>query len=116
MPGRDRAAMLFKTKYGAEPAGLARAPGSVNLIGEHTDYNGGYVLPMAIEQAVWIAYRPRSDRKVLVRSEAFVDDARFDLVGLTRGEGWAEYVKGVAWAMESAGNRLQGWEGIIASD
>jgi len=116
MPGRDRAAMLFKTKYGAEPAGLARAPGSVNLIGEHTDYNGGYVLPMAIEQAVWIAYRPRSDRKVLVRSEAFVDDARFDLDGLTRGEGWAEYVKGVAWAMESAGNRLQGWEGIIASD
>ncbi|HDH25924.1 MAG TPA: galactokinase [Actinobacteria bacterium] len=108
--------MLFTTKYGARPTGLVRAPGRVNLIGEHTDYNGGYVLPMAIERAVWIAFRPRSDRQVILRSEAFVDDARIDLDQLTRGEGWAEYAKGVAWAMEKAGNRLRGWEGVIASD
>jgi len=114
--GRDRATMLFTTKYEAKPTGLVRAPGRVNLIGEHTDYNGGYVLPMAIERAVWIAFRPRSDRHVILRSEAFVDDARLDLDQLTRGEGWAEYAKGVAWAMEKAGNRLHGWEGVVASD
>ncbi|NIA24696.1 MAG: galactokinase [Gammaproteobacteria bacterium] len=108
--------MLFTTKYDAKPTGLVRVPGRVNLIGEHTDYNGGYVLPMAIERAIWIAFRPRSDRKVFLRSEAFVDEARLDLDELTRGEGWAEYAKGVAWAMEKAGNRLQGWEGVIASD
>jgi len=116
VPGRDRATMLFATKYDAKPTGLVRSPGRVNLIGEHTDYNNGFVLPVAIEKAVWIAFRPRSDRKVILRSEAFVDDARLDLDELTRGEGWAEYAKGVAWAMERAGNRLHGWEGVIASD
>ncbi len=116
MPGRDRATMLFTTKFGAEPSGLVRVPGRVNLIGEHTDYNRGFVLPMAVDREVWIAYRPRSDRRIVLRSEAFVDDIHIDLDALTRGEGWGEYVKGIAWAMETSGNRLQGWEGVVASD
>lgn len=116
MAARDRAIMLFTTKFGESPEGLVRAPGSINLIGEHTDYNQGFVLPVAIDKSLWIAYRPREDREVRVRSEGFVEDARFNLDVISRGEGWAEYVKGVAWALTQAGNRLNGWEGVATSD
>jgi galactokinase len=116
MPGRERSMMLFTTKFGREPLGLVRSPGRINLIGDHTDYTGGLVLPVAIDRAIWIAFRPREDRTVRLRSEAFVDDVRIDLDAMNRSEGWAEYVKGVAWALEHTGNRLQGWEGVIASD
>jgi galactokinase len=116
MPGRERATMLFTTKHGRAPAGLVRSPGRINLIGDHTDYTGGFVLPVAIDRAVWVAYQPRNDRQVRLRSEAFVDDVHFDLDELNRSEGWAEYPKGVAWVMEHAGNRLRGWDGVITSD
>jgi galactokinase len=116
MPGRERATILFTTKYGREPEGLVRSPGRINLIGDHTDYTGGLVLPTAIDRAVWVAFRPRSDRIVRLRSEAFVDDVLIDLDGLARSQGWGEYVKGVAWALEQSGNRLMGWEGVITSD
>jgi len=116
MPGRERATILFTTKYGREPDGLVRSPGRINLIGDHTDYTGGLVLPTAIDRAIWVAFRPRPDRVVRLRSEAFVDDLHIDLDELSRGQGWGEYVKGVAWALEQSGNRLQGWEGVIASD
>ena len=58
----------FQTRYGTPPEFVVRAPGRVNLIGEHTDYNDGFVLPMAIDRAIWIALRPRADRRVRVRS------------------------------------------------
>jgi galactokinase len=116
MPGRERATMLFTTKYGREPSGLARSPGRVNLIGDHTDYTGGLVLPAAIDRAIWVAFRPREDRVVRVRSEAFVDDVSIDLDEMARSQGWGEYVKGVAWALEQSGNRLRGWNGVITSD
>ncbi|MFZ0491750.1 MAG: galactokinase [Acidimicrobiia bacterium] len=116
MPGRERATMLFTTKHGREPSGLVRSPGRINLIGDHTDYTGGLVLPTAIDRALWVAFRPRDDRVVRVRSEAFVDDVFIDLDGLVRSQGWGEYVKGVAWALEESGNRLQGWDGVITSD
>ena len=116
MPGRERSTMLFTTKHGREPSGLVRSPGRINLIGDHTDYTGGLVLPMAIDRAIWVAFRPRDDRVVRVRSEAFVDDVRIDLDELARGQGWGEYVKGVAWALEQSGNRLLGWDGVVTSD
>ena len=116
MPGRERSTMLFTTKHGREPSGLVRSPGRINLIGDHTDYTGGLVLPMAIDRAIWVAFRPREDRVVRVRSEAFVDDVLIDLDELARGQGWGEYVKGVAWALEQSGNRLQGWDGVVTSD
>jgi galactokinase len=116
MPGRERSTMLFTTKYGREPIGLVRSPGRINIIGDHTDYTGGVVLPMAIDRSVWIAFRPREDRIVRLRSEAFVDDVRIDLDSLARSDGWDEYVKGVAWALEKTGNRLRGWDGTIASE
>ena len=56
----------FVRLYGEQPTHIVRAPGRVNLIGEHTDYNDGFVLPMAIDKAAWIALRPRNDQRVSV--------------------------------------------------
>ena len=89
-------------------------PGRVNLIGEHTDYNDGFVLPMAIDRAVWIALRPRSDRRVVVHSIDYEETAEFSLDALTHDEaGWIEYLKGTAWSLQEAGCRLAGWEGVL---
>lgn len=112
----------FGRRFGAEPDVLVRAPGRVNLIGEHTDYNDGFVLPLAIERAVWIGLRPRTDRVVRLGSVDFEDEVVFELGRLERGAlepggaGWGEYVKGTAWALEQAGHGLVGWEGVLASD
>ncbi len=107
----------FVSHYGEPPAMVVRAPGRVNLIGEHTDYNDGFVLPMAIDRAVWIALRPRRDRQVSVYSLDLDASERFDLADLRYTDaGWIEYLKGVAWALGEAGDALQGWEGVMAGD
>jgi galactokinase len=107
----------FQEHFGQPPAHIVRAPGRVNLIGEHTDYNDGFVLPMAIDRAAWIALRPRDDKRVIVRSMDFDQTAEFTLDHLSKaGDEWIEYVKGVAWALNEAGYTLGGWEGILAAD
>ncbi len=107
----------FKARFGAAPDLIVRAPGRVNLIGEHTDYNDGFVLPMAIDRAVWIALRRRDDERVSAHSLDFDQTVAFSLGALVRGPaGWAEYLKGVAWALQEAGCRLRGWEGVLAGD
>jgi galactokinase len=107
----------FEQRFQAPPSIVVRAPGRVNLIGEHTDYNEGFVLPLAIDRAVWIALRPRADRQVLAHSLDFADSTAFALDDLRRDDGgWAEYLKGVAWALQQAGHTLRGWEGVIAGD
>jgi galactokinase len=114
---RERVVEGFRGRFGGEPSLIVRGPGRVNLIGEHTDYNDGFVLPMAIDRAVFIALRPRRDEYVLVQSldfEGVTDFSLFELAHL--GEHWGEYVKGVAWAMQEAGMALRGWEGVLAGD
>lgn len=114
---RARVRAEFQRRFGAEPSFLARAPGRVNLIGDHTDYNDGFVLPMAIDREVWFAVRPRSDRRVAVHSIDFDEDGTFALDdGRTRNGGWVEYLRGVAWALEDAGRPTRGWEGVAAGD
>jgi len=107
----------FVTRFRGEPQWIVRAPGRVNVIGEHTDYNDGYVLPLAIDPSVWIAVRARTDRVVRAWSIDFKDAVQFDIDALSPGkiEGhtWGEYVKGAAWALREAGHRLDGWEGTI---
>ena len=114
---RARVIEEFERRFGERPAWVARAPGRVNLIGDHTDYNDGFVLPLAIDRAVWIALRPRDDHRVAVHSLDFHQDAAFE-VGRdgARTSGWHEYVRGVGWALAEAGHRLQGWEGVVAGD
>jgi galactokinase len=106
----------FGSYFIGRPAFLVRAPGRVNLIGEHTDYNEGFVLPMAIDRAVWIALTPRTDRLVRLRSLDFDAEIEFSLDNLAKGEGWPEYVKGVAYFLQKAGFVLRGWDGVMAGD
>jgi galactokinase len=107
----------FERRFGEPPTFVVRAPGRVNLIGEHTDYNDGFVLPMAIDRAIWIALRPREDGEVHAHALDFDEKTSFALDGLKRGDaGWAEYLKGVAWSLQEAGYELRGWEGVLAGD
>jgi len=113
----DRAADAFRAQCGGEPALLVRAPGRVNLIGEHTDYNEGFVLPMAIDRAAWIALRPRVERRVTVHAADFGGTLDFAIPTIEKGgPAWGEYVKGVAWSLIEAGHTLAGWEGAVAGD
>ncbi|MEW5986254.1 MAG: galactokinase [Chloroflexota bacterium] len=113
----ERVTSEFEGRSGRLPMFVVRAPGRVNLIGEHTDYNDGYVMPMAIDRAVWIALRPRPDRCVLLHSLDMAETAAFDLDSLQRKPStWLEYVKGVAWALQAEGYTLMGWEGVMAGD
>ena len=111
------ACQSFTTLFGGQPQWLVRAPGRVNLIGEHTDYNDGFVLPMAIDRAVWIALRPRLDRRVRVHSLDFDQTQEFAIdLPLVPGKDWVDYVKGVTWALGQAGRSLVGWEGVLVGD
>jgi galactokinase len=106
----------FTQRFGSPPGAIVRAPGRVNLIGEHTDYNDGFVLPMAIDRAIWIALRPRPDRQVLTYSLDFAESAEFALDQLEKQAGWLEYLKGVAWALQEAGYSLTGFDAVVAGD
>jgi len=113
----SRVMEAFRQRFGTPPWYVVRAPGRVNLIGEHTDYNDGFVLPMAIERAVWIALSPLAGPHVSAYSLDFNDVAEFALGDLrhTAG-GWSEYLKGVAWALQEAGYPLCGWRGVLSGD
>lgn len=97
---------------------LFRAPGRVNLIGEHTDYNEGFVLPMAIDRETCVAARPRADRLVRVFSVNLNEHAAFDLdrPGERERGIWLDYVEGVARALERRGVPLGGADLAVSSD
>lgn len=108
----------FTAEFGEAPAFIVRAPGRVNLIGEHTDYNDGFVFPMAINRATWIALRPRDDKRVLAISLDMDDQGEFSLDDLRQSSepDWIDYLVGVAWALLERGYALRGWEGVMAGD
>lgn len=99
----------FQRLYGSR-ARVFRAPGRVNLIGEHTDYNDGFVMPAAIDFAVWIAIAPRSDRKLVIHSINFSESTEIYLQdGAVRTQKhWSDYIHGVAVMLEKTGHYLQG--------
>jgi galactokinase len=103
---------------GKKPPRTFRAPGRVNLIGEHTDYNDGLVMPAAIEFATYAEVTERSDRRLVVRSENYSETREFDLDDAEpRAEGhWSDYVRGVAVTLERAGHRVHGANLRIRSD
>jgi galactokinase len=117
MEARVRVQEAFVKRFGRPAELFVRAPGRVNLIGEHTDYNDGFVLPMAIDRAVWIALSPRADRRVLISSLQMETTGDFSLEDLHKdGRDWYEYLKGVAWALSEAGYELHGWEGVMSGE
>ncbi len=98
-------------------ARTVRAPGRVNLIGEHTDYNDGFVLPAAIGLGIAIAYVPTDDRRVELVLAATGERTSIDLDAIGERTGsWADYVAGTAWALADAGVPLTGFRGALASD
>ena len=108
---------VFRNRYGSEPR-LFRAPGRVNLIGEHTDYNDGFVLPMAIQQGTTAAGAKRPDRLVRVYSVNLGQGAEFDLdhPGPPRRRIWLDYVEGVAQALLKHASGLSGADLAVESD
>ena len=107
----------FTDRFGIVPEVMVRAPGRVNLIGEHTDYNDGFVLPMAINRAVYIAARRRPDRQVSLFALDMDEAITFNLDDIVYDHaGWAEYVKGVASILKQEGHQLHGWEGVMSGD
>lgn len=103
---------------GHQPTVIARAPGRVNLIGEHTDYNDGYVLPIAMDRSIYVAARPRDDGRLLVRSTLFDRMVLWSLddLGEPSEPRWANYVKGIAAVLMRHGMELCGAELLIASE
>lgn len=112
-------AAAFTDLFDRAPAGVWAAPGRVNVIGEHTDYNDGFVLPFAITSSTLVAAAVREDRTVRVASTFAPDDAPVvvDLDSLARGgvRGWAAYPLGVLWALEQAGHRCPGLDLLVDS-
>ncbi|WP_406692171.1 galactokinase [Saccharopolyspora sp. ID03-671] len=117
-----RAAELFAAEHGRAPSAVWSAPGRVNLIGEHTDYNDGFVLPMAIPHRVAVAIGPRDDRKLVATTwgddgelhqadELVVDDLRPG-----SPTGWPAFPAGVAWALREAGHAVPGLDLLIVGD
>jgi galactokinase len=106
----------FASYFNSESEIIVRAPGRVNLIGEHTDYNDGFVLPMAIDHAVWLALRPRDDRTVRLFSLDLETEAAFELDSLTKGSDWIEYPKSIAYELMKAGYELRGFDAVMTGD
>jgi galactokinase len=114
----ERVASEFAEAFGGKPDGTWWAPGRVNLIGEHTDYNDGFVLPLALEYGVAAAARV-ADRPVLrVRSVQQEATAELPLADIAPGsvDGWSAYVAGVGWALREAGHDVPGLDVVVDGD
>jgi galactokinase len=113
----DAVADAFADLHGRQPFGVFAAPGRVNLIGEHVDYNGGLCLPMALPHATYAAVAPREDETVTVTSrqqdDAFSGD--LDALGPGQATGWAAYAAGVLWALQQDGWKLPGMDVVVDS-
>jgi galactokinase len=109
---------VFEQRYGASPVFLVRAPGRVNLIGEHTDYNEGFVFPVAIDRGITLAASGRTDRIVRLHSADFAAEVEFGLDDIRRDEvqPWSNYSRGVARFMQEAGWAICGMDAVIHGD
>jgi galactokinase len=113
----DLAAHAFSERHGRGPSGVWTAPGRVNLIGEHTDYNEGYVMPFALAQRVTVAAAPRGDDRWSVTSLTNGSTETFTRADLHPGmPGWHAYVAGIVWALEDAGHAVGGADLVLTSN
>lgn len=108
----------FVRHFGGQPTHVAVGPGRVNLIGEHTDYNDGFVLPVALKRDVRLVFRARADRLVRLFSTEYDNGYEFSLDKLAYNDEllWSNYVQGVAWSLQEAGVKLVGMDAIISGN
>jgi len=108
----------FAEIFGEEPAAVVRAPGRVNLIGEHTDYNDGHVLPVAIDRSVLVAAAPRDDQQVVIHALDFDESVEFSLDDIRpdQAQTWSNYQRGVAYFLEERGFELPGLNAVVVGD
>jgi galactokinase len=108
----------FAQHFPGAPPRVFQAPGRVNLIGEHTDYNGGFVLPVAIDRQVLIAARLRMDEQVRLWSISFQQESGFalDHISPDPSAPWSNYVRGVAWVLQQKGLAVCGMDAVIAGN
>ena len=108
----------FDAHFDGEATHLAIAPGRVNLIGEHTDYNDGFVLPVALDRDVRVLFRSRDDRRVKLYALEFDTWADFEIgdTKANRSQLWPNYVQGVGLELAELGVQLQGFEGIVSGN
>lgn len=112
----ERSTAAFRATYRADAPLVVRAPGRVNLIGEHTDYNDGFVLPMALPFALVISAEATDDERVMLQSEDFAP-AEFTIgTDPARTEGWGRYVHGMCNLLAESGYSVSGFRGTVASD
>ena len=109
---------IFAARFDSMPTAMAIGPGRVNLIGEHTDYNDGFVLPVALKRDVRIVFRPRADRRVRLYSAEYDSAFAFDLdrTAYDKSVLWANYMQGVVWALREAGLTLTGLDGVVSGN
>jgi galactokinase len=108
----------FIKRYGAPPTVIAHAPGRVNIIGEHTDYNEGFVLPAAMDRTIYIAAKVRNDDVVNIQSIDYNGDASFTTDQLKDSSlaDWTAYPRGTLWVLKDKGHKLRGMDLVIAGD
>jgi galactokinase len=108
----------FNERFGKSPSIWARAPGRVDLMGSHTDYNMGFVMTMTVDRDTWIAASPRDDNRISIQSCNVPGGATFSLqesIAKDLKTPWTNYVRGVAAVMQASGHRLHGFDGLIHS-
>ena len=112
-----RVKQQFEQTWGSVPAFVAVAPGRVNVIGEHVDYNGGWVLPAAIERYMVMAVRPNGTDQVRLASVNFPERSEFstDQLSPDNGRDWGRYIRGVMAGLKAAGHPLQGFDALVES-
>lgn len=107
----------FRERFGAQPAAVSSAPGRVNVIGEHTDYNGGFVLPMAVDRRICVAFRKRTDRVLQVYSGDFGESFDRDIDdGFLKSGNWSDYVSGSLEVVKERGVEVPGLDVAVAGD
>jgi galactokinase len=108
----------FQKLYDRSPTSMVEAPGRVNLIGEHTDYNGGFVLPTLIPQKTLVYLAPRTDRKVHLATmdrDGHIRRVQYHIGEEQAQEGWGDYIQGLTWLYAREGISIQGFDALITS-
>ena len=117
MKAVEKLTSCYRKLVGSEPEGIWFAPGRVNLIGEHTDYNDGFVLPFALEQRALVAAGHRTDGLIVMHAADLSETVELPLSALAPGQGgWAAYLAGVLWALREAGHQVGEVSLVLTSD